>query len=76
MCGLYSGRPVPGTDMACVASLKDPASETLLRQWAPDLLMLGLVGVVPKNIMAIPRLECINVHDGALPETPGMDAPW
>jgi len=71
-----SGRPVPGVEVASVASLKDPASETLLRQWAPDLLMLGLVGVVPENILTIPELGCINVHDGALPEVPGVDAPW
>jgi methionyl-tRNA formyltransferase len=49
-----------------------PEVERILKSRAPDLFILGGYGkILKKNILEIPRLMCINLHAGKLPEYRG-----
>lgn len=53
-------------------SLRDPAAQVRLRELAPDLLIVVAYGLIlPKKILAIPRLGCWNVHASSLPRWRG-----
>jgi methionyl-tRNA formyltransferase len=54
------------------ANLKDPAVETTLRAWAPDVGVVVAFGqLVPDAILEIPRLGLVNVHPSLLPKYRG-----
>jgi len=53
-------------------SLKPPAQQETLRQWDADLLVVAAYGLIlPRTVLAIPRLGCINVHASLLPRWRG-----
>ncbi len=53
-------------------TLRDPAAQTRLRELAPDLLIVVAYGLIlPKKVLAIPRLGCWNVHASSLPRWRG-----
>jgi methionyl-tRNA formyltransferase len=54
------------------ASLKTAESQQRLRECAPDLLVVIAYGLIlPKAVLAIPRLGCWNVHASLLPRWRG-----
>lgn len=53
-------------------TLKDPAAQQALRDHAPDLMVVVAYGLIlPKRVLAIPRLGCWNVHASLLPRWRG-----
>ena len=58
------GRTVPG--------LADEAVMELLREAAPDVIVVAAYGqILPKEILDLPRLGCVNVHGSLLPRWRG-----
>ncbi|CAL1238936.1 methionyl-tRNA formyltransferase [Candidatus Methylocalor cossyra] len=54
------------------AGLKDPEQLERFRQWQPDLLIVVAYGLIlPRALLAIPRLGGINVHASLLPRWRG-----
>ena len=48
--------------------LRDPAVQAQLRAFAPDLMVVVAYGLIlPRKVLAIPRLGCWNVHASVLP---------
>jgi methionyl-tRNA formyltransferase len=75
-------KPVPGpVKLAALAAglpleqpetLKDRATQERLREYAPDLLVVVAYGLIlPRAVLAIPRLGCWNVHASLLPRWRG-----
>ncbi|HEX5304885.1 MAG TPA: methionyl-tRNA formyltransferase [Dyella sp.] len=53
-------------------SLKDPAAREQLAAYAPDLMVVVAYGLIlPRKVLAIPRLGCWNVHASLLPRWRG-----
>ena len=53
-------------------TLKGEEFETLLRDIAPDVIVVVAYGkILPKNVLDYPRFGCINVHGSLLPEYRG-----
>ena len=53
-------------------TLRDPAAQRHLREFAPDLLIVVAYGLIlPRKVLAIPRLGCWNVHASLLPRWRG-----
>jgi methionyl-tRNA formyltransferase len=53
-------------------SLKDPEEQERLRLLAPDLLVVVAYGLIlPKAVLDIPRIGCINIHGSLLPRWRG-----
>ncbi|NJD07210.1 MAG: methionyl-tRNA formyltransferase [Methylococcaceae bacterium] len=53
-------------------SLKPEAEQEALRLWDADLMVVAAYGLIlPKTVLAIPRLGCINVHASLLPRWRG-----
>ncbi len=53
-------------------SLRDAAAQARLRDLSPDLLIVVAYGLIlPKKVLAIPRLGCWNVHASSLPRWRG-----
>jgi methionyl-tRNA formyltransferase len=54
------------------ASLKDPSIAGELARIAPDVMVVAAYGlIVPRAILAVPRLGCINIHASLLPRWRG-----
>ncbi len=53
-------------------SLRDAAARERLRDYAPDLIVVVAYGMIlPKSVLALPRLGCWNVHASLLPRWRG-----
>ncbi|HEX7129195.1 MAG TPA: methionyl-tRNA formyltransferase [Rhodanobacteraceae bacterium] len=53
-------------------TLKNEAARQRLRKYAPDLMIVIAYGLIlPKSVLAIPRLGCWNVHASLLPRWRG-----
>jgi methionyl-tRNA formyltransferase len=53
-------------------NLRDESTRKQLRDYAPDLLVVVAYGLIlPKKVLAIPRLGCWNVHASLLPRWRG-----
>ncbi|MBZ0222265.1 MAG: methionyl-tRNA formyltransferase [Dokdonella sp.] len=53
-------------------TLRDPAARARLAAHAPDLLVVVAYGLIlPKSVLALPRLGCWNVHASLLPRWRG-----
>ena len=53
-------------------SLKSPEAQARLREHAPDLMVVIAYGLIlPRKVLAIPRLGCWNVHASLLPRWRG-----
>lgn len=45
---------------------------SLLREWAPDLMVVAAYGqILPREVLELPRLGCINLHASLLPRHRG-----
>ncbi len=54
------------------AKLKDPATVEFLSRYRPDVIVVVAYGhIVPKWMLDLPRLGCINVHASLLPKYRG-----
>ncbi|MGZ8215919.1 methionyl-tRNA formyltransferase [Methylomagnum sp.] len=52
--------------------LKDPAEQAQLRALEPDLMVVVAYGLIlPKAVLEIPRLGCVNIHASLLPRWRG-----
>lgn len=59
-------------DVRQPSSLKDEVAQEEFRRLQPDLLIVVAYGLIlPKTILEIPRLGCINVHASLLPRWRG-----
>jgi methionyl-tRNA formyltransferase len=54
------------------ATLRTPEGRRMLEQWRPDVLVVVAYGLIlPPEVLAIPRLGCINIHGSILPRWRG-----
>ena len=61
-----------GIPVSQPVSLKDEAGRAELEAWKPDVLIVVAYGLIlPKAVLAIPRLGCINIHGSLLPRWRG-----
>jgi methionyl-tRNA formyltransferase len=61
-----------GTAVEQPESLKTPEAQARLRNYGPDLLVVVAYGLIlPRKVLAIPRLGCWNVHASLLPRWRG-----
>jgi methionyl-tRNA formyltransferase len=61
-----------GLPLAQPTELRTPESRAMLLQWAPDLMVVVAYGLIlPRAVLAQPRLGCINVHASLLPRWRG-----
>ena len=62
-----------GLEVAQPARIKkDPGLIERLAETAPDMIVVAAFGqILPKSVLDIPRLGCINVHGSLLPELRG-----
>jgi methionyl-tRNA formyltransferase len=52
--------------------LRPPEFLKALRAWTPDLIVVAAYGrILPKTVLDLPRLGCINVHGSLLPKYRG-----
>ena len=59
-----------------ITSVNDPATERVIREWAPDIIVSARFSLIFKsNIESIPPLGIFNIHPGALPGYAGLCAP-
>ena len=53
-------------------TLRGPETERILRNLDPDAIVVAAYGkILPKNILDLPRLGCVNVHASLLPKYRG-----
>lgn len=58
--------------LAQPANLKDPAAHAQLAAWRPDVLVVVAYGLLlPPEVLALPRLGCLNIHASLLPRWRG-----
>jgi methionyl-tRNA formyltransferase len=61
-----------GLAVATPSKMRVPETETLLRDWAPDLVVVAAYGrILPPSLLAVPRFGCVNVHASLLPRHRG-----
>lgn len=54
------------------ATLRDPEAQAALADLSPDLVVVAAYGLIlPKAVLEIPRLGCVNVHASLLPRWRG-----
>lgn len=53
-------------------SLKPKAEQQVIRELAPDLMIVAAYGLIlPRGVLEIPRLGCVNIHASLLPRWRG-----
>lgn len=58
--------------LAQPATLRTPESRAVLADWAPQLLVVVAYGLMlPAEVLALPRLGCLNIHGSLLPRWRG-----
>jgi methionyl-tRNA formyltransferase len=58
--------------LAQPATLRSPEDREMLAAWHPDVLVVVAYGLIlPKAVLEIPRLGCVNVHASLLPRWRG-----
>ena len=63
---------VAGLAIEQPGSLKSPEAQATLAGYAPDLMVVVAYGLIlPRKVLAIPRLDCWNVHASLLPRWRG-----
>jgi methionyl-tRNA formyltransferase len=61
-----------GIEVLQPAKLRAPDVAQRLQRWAPDLIVVAAYGrILPKDLLDLPRLGCINVHASLLPKYRG-----
>jgi methionyl-tRNA formyltransferase len=54
------------------ATLRTHENRATLAQWSPDLLVVVAYGLIlPREVLALPRLGCLNIHGSLLPRWRG-----
>lgn len=54
------------------AKLADPSSQSLIRAWSPDLIIVaGFHQILPSSVIDIPRFGAVNFHPSLLPRYRG-----
>jgi len=54
------------------ATLRSPEGRAALASWTPDLLVVVAYGLIlPREVLALPRLGCLNIHGSLLPRWRG-----
>jgi methionyl-tRNA formyltransferase len=62
----------PGVPLAQPTRLKSPEEQAELAAWRPDVLVVVAYGLIlPRAVLDIPRLGCVNVHASLLPRWRG-----
>src|SRR5579872_3007631 len=62
----------PSVPLAQPATLKSPTEQAELVAWRPDVLVVVAYGLIlPRAVLGIPRLGCVNVHASLLPRWRG-----
>ena len=61
--------------ISIVANQNSPDTISLLKLWAPDLIVFTGGNILRKDILALPRLGVLNLHLGLLPQIRGMSSP-
>jgi methionyl-tRNA formyltransferase len=62
----------PGLAVAQPATLKTPENLAELESWSPDILVVVAYGLIlPPQVLALPRLGCVNIHGSLLPRWRG-----
>ena len=56
-----------------VQDANSPGCEEILRELAPDVVVLGRCRILKKQIIDIPRVGVLNAHPGLLPAYRGLD---
>lgn len=66
-CALKQGLPVEQP-----ATLRDQATVERLAQWNADVMVVVAYGLIlPADVLALPRLGCLNIHGSLLPRWRG-----
>src|SRR6476660_7018130 len=70
------GRSAAGTppplEVLQPAKIKDPQSIKEIRQFTPDVIVVVAYGqILPRDVLEIPRLACLNLHASLLPRWRG-----
>ena len=61
-----------GIEVRQPENLKDPAEQTRLAALKPDVMIVAAYGLLlPAEVLAIPRLGCLNIHASLLPRWRG-----
>ncbi len=61
-----------GLEVRCPDSLRDEGELDALRALAPDLVAVAAYGLIlPREVLEIPRLGCVNIHGSLLPRWRG-----
>lgn len=62
----------PSVPVAQPATLRSPEDRAQLASWRPDVLVVVAYGLIlPKAVLEIPRLGCVNAHASLLPRWRG-----
>ena len=62
----------PGTPIFQPARIKDPQTIEEIRRLAPDVIVVVAYGqILPRDVLEIPRLACLNLHASLLPRWRG-----
>jgi len=62
----------PGLPISQPPTLKTPDGRAELERWAPDLMVVVAYGLIlPPQVLALPRLGCLNIHGSLLPRWRG-----
>jgi methionyl-tRNA formyltransferase len=67
-------KAVPGTTMSILqpARIKDREAIEQIRALAPDVIVVVAYGqILPRNVLEIPRIACLNLHASLLPRWRG-----
>lgn len=61
-----------GIEVRTPATLRDAAEQRALAELAPDVVCVAAYGMIlPPEVLAVPRLGCVNVHASLLPRWRG-----
>ncbi|MFL6501026.1 MAG: methionyl-tRNA formyltransferase [Candidatus Udaeobacter sp.] len=62
----------PGAPILQPAKIKDPQTIEEIRRLAPDVIVVVAYGqILPRDVLQIPRLACLNLHASLLPRWRG-----
>ncbi len=61
-----------GVPVAQPTNLRTPEARQPLVDWAPDILVVVAYGLIlPREVLTLPRLGCVNIHGSLLPRWRG-----
>lgn len=63
-----------GVPIISTTGTNSEQTENILKELAPDILLLGQQGIIRKNILNVPKVGVLNSHPGILPYYRGIDS--